>query len=168
MPMRFKDEIFMNIAKEMSKASYCERVKVGAIIVKDERIISTGYNGTPSGSSNLCEVAICGICDNKLDEDGYCSFCGECPPVWSLKTNENVIHAEMNAILFAAKNGVSINGSILYVTVSPCVHCAKNIIQSGIKEVIYEVEYRDVTGISILKDEGIIVRKYVKGDEYEF
>jgi dCMP deaminase len=116
---------FMTIAEEVSKASSCKRNKVGAVIVKDDRIISIGYNGTPTGAiSNCCE-------------DGD-------------KTKDDVIHAEMNAILFAVKNGISTKDCTLYVTLSPCKECAKNIIQSGIKKVIYKDLYRDATGIKML------------------
>ena len=125
---------FINIAEEVAKASYCKKYKVGAVIVKDDRIISIGYNGTPTNSINNC-----------CEENG--------------KTKDDVIHAEMNAILFAAKNGISTNGCTLYVTLSPCKDCAKNIIQAGIKKVIYKDEYKDTTGIKILS-KSIEIEKY--------
>lgn len=120
------DRVFINIAKEIATLSYCERAKVGAIIVKDKNIISFGYNGTPTGMDNKCED-----CQNR--------------------TEDHVIHAEMNAILKAAKEGHSVEGSTLYLTLSPCKECAKLILQSGIKKVVYLDEYRDVSGIKILK-----------------
>lgn len=114
--------------------SKCTRSKVGAVIHKDGRIISTGWNGMPSGLSNCCE-----------DTHNV--------------TNAEVIHAEANAILFAAKLGISTDGASLSVTMSPCVDCAKLIIQSGIQEVQYCTLYRDTAGLDLLKKVGISVKE---------
>jgi len=148
------DETFMNIAKEVSKLSYCVRTKVGAVIVKDGNVISFGYNGMPSGMDNCCEkksymsLSTAEWIDDsrdiltKEDEVG----------MYKLETKREVLHAESNAILKAAKTGVSTNGSTLYLTMSPCIDCSKLIIQSGIKRVVYLEEYRDISGLSFLKD----------------
>ena len=119
------DKVYLNIAREISSLSYCKRSKVGAVIVKDDNIISFGYNGTPAGVDNCCERE-----DTTLPE---------------------VIHAEMNAILKAAKSGYSVDNSTLYLTLSPCVDCAKLILQSGIKRVLYLDQYRKTEGVDFLK-----------------
>ena len=112
--------------------SYCNRRKVGALIVKDKMIISDGYNGTPSGFENVCE-----------DEDGH--------------TKPYVLHAEANAITKVAKSNNSSNGATLYVTAAPCMECAKLIIQSGIRRVVYVESYRLSDGIELLERAGIEV-----------
>lgn len=119
------DTVFINIAKETSTLSHCVRSKVGAVLVRDGNIISFGYNGTPSGMDNHCE------------ENGI--------------TLNHVIHAEVNAVLKAAKTGNSVDGSTLYLTLSPCLDCSKVILQSGIKRVVYLNEYRNPEGIDFLK-----------------
>lgn len=119
------DTVYLNIAKEISTLSHCTRSKVGAVIVKDNNIISFGYNGTPAGVDNCCE------------RHGV--------------TVPEVIHAEMNAILKAAKTGHSVDGASLYLTLSPCVECAKLILQSGIKRVVYLDQYRKTEGVDFLK-----------------
>lgn len=117
-----------------AKNSYCKRRQVGALIVKERMIISDGYNGTPSGFENICE-----------DETGA--------------TKPYVLHAEANAISKIAKSGNSSEGSTMYVTASPCLECAKLIIQAGIKRVVYKDEYRLTDGIDLLKRAGIEVVK---------
>jgi len=109
-----------------SENSYCERRRVGAILVKDQMIISDGYNGTPSGFDNICE-----------DENG--------------RTYPYVLHAEANAISKVAKSNNSSLDSTLYVTSSPCIECAKLIIQAGIKRVVYAEKYRLEDGLDLLK-----------------
>jgi dCMP deaminase len=127
------DSVYLNIAKEISTLSHCQRAKVGAVIVKDGNIVSFGYNGTPSSMDNCCENG-----DATISE---------------------VIHAEMNAILKAAKSGYSVNGATLYLTLSPCKECSKLILQSGIERVLYLEEYRDVSGIEFLHN-FISIKKY--------
>jgi dCMP deaminase len=112
--------------------SYCERRKVGALIVRDRMIISDGYNGTPSGFENICE-----------DTDGA--------------TKAYVLHAEANAITKVAKSNNSSNGATLYITDSPCIECAKLIIQSGIVRVVYSRKYRITDGLDLLERAGIEV-----------
>jgi len=120
------DTRYLRMAKIWSENSYCERRKVGALIVKDKMIISDGYNGTPSGFENICE-----------DDEG--------------KTKPYVLHAEANAILKVAKSSNSSDGSTLYVTASPCIECAKLIIQSGIKRVVFSDLYHTDDGIKLLE-----------------
>ena len=131
--MKF-DQRYMEMASVWAKNSYCKRLQVGALIVKDKMIISDGYNGTPSGFENICE-----------DESGA--------------TKPYVLHAEANAITKVAKSGNSSEGSTLYVTASPCIECAKLIIQCGIKRVVYRDEYRLTDGVDLLRRAGIEVEK---------
>ena len=128
------DKRYLRMARIWSENSYCERRKVGALLVKDKMIISDGYNGTPSGFENICE-----------DENGV--------------TKPYVLHAEANAISKVAKSGNSSDGATLYVTASPCIECAKLIIQAGIRRVVYKDEYRLTDGIDLLKRAGIEVEK---------
>ena len=118
------------MAQVWAKLSYCERKKVGALIVKDRMIISDGYNGTPSGFENCCE-----------DETG--------------KTQWFVLHAEANAILKLARSTQSAKDATLYLTLSPCKECSKLILQAGISKVVYIDEYSDEDGIEFLKNHGI-------------
>lgn len=128
------DHSYIEMASIWAKNSYCKRRQVGALIVKERMIISDGYNGTPSGFENICE-----------DETGA--------------TKPYVLHAEANAISKIAKSGNSSDGSTMYVTASPCLECAKLIIQAGIKRVVYKDEYRLTDGIDLLKRAGIEVVK---------
>jgi dCMP deaminase len=125
-----KHVTYLKMASEWSSNSCCKRKKVGALIVKDNMIISDGYNGTPSGFPNDCE-----------DADG--------------DTQWYVLHAEANAITKLAKSTQNSEGSTLYLTLSPCRDCCKLIIQSGIKRVIFKEEYRDLDGLKILREAGI-------------
>ena len=120
------------MAREWGNLSYCERIKVGALIVKDRMIISDGYNGTPTGMENICE-----------DEENY--------------TKWYVLHAEANAIMKVASSTQSCSGATLYVTLSPCKDCSKLIYQAGIVRVVYIDQYKDTTGIDFLKDAGVEV-----------
>ena len=124
------DKRYLEMVKIWAENSYCERRKVGALIVKDKMIISDGYNGTPSGFENICE-----------DEND--------------KTKPYVLHAEANAITKVAKSSNSSEGATLYVTASPCIECSKLIIQSGIKRVVFVEKYRKTDGIDLLKRVGI-------------
>jgi dCMP deaminase len=128
------DKAYLRIATEWGLLSYCKRKQVGAIIVKDRMIISDGYNGTPSGFENCCE-----------DEDGL--------------TRWDVLHAEANAILKVARSTQSCEGATLYITLSPCKECSKLIHQSGIKRVVYQLGYRDTSGIDFLAKAGVLVEQ---------
>lgn len=125
------DKRYLRMAKIWAENSYCVRRKVGAIIVKDQMIISDGYNGTPSGFENVCE-----------DESGA-------------HTKPYVLHAEANAITKVARSNNSSEGATLYVTASPCLECSKLIIQSGIKRVVFNELYRLSDGIDLLRRAGI-------------
>ena len=120
------DYRYLRMARIWAENSYCKRRQVGALVVKDKMIISDGYNGTPSGFENLCEDA------NNV-------------------TQPYVLHAEANAITKIARSNNSSEGATLYVTTSPCIECAKLIIQSGIKRVVYSKEYHVTDGIDLLK-----------------
>ena len=124
------DSAYLKMAETWGQLSYCERKKVGALIVKDRMIISDGYNGTPSGFENVCE-----------DEDHY--------------TKWYVLHAEANAILKVAASTQSCKGATLYITLSPCKECSKLIHQSGIVRVVYTKEDKDVSGLDFLKKAGV-------------
>lgn len=128
------DKAYLRIAKEWSNLSYCKRKQVGAIIVRDKMIISDGYNGTPSGFENCCE-----------DEVGI--------------TNWYVLHAEANAILKVAKSTQTCEGATLYITLSPCRECSKLIHQAGIKRVVYQIVYKDISGLDFLEKAGVIVEQ---------
>lgn len=124
------DRRYLRMARIWSENSYCQRRKVGALLVKDKMIISDGYNGTPSGFPNVCEDA-----DNK--------------------TLPYVLHAEANAITKVAKSSNSSSGSTLYVTASPCIECSKLIIQAGIRRVVFSELYRSSEGVDLLNQAGI-------------
>lgn len=126
------DRRYLRMAWLWAENSYCERRKVGALMVKDKMIISDGYNGTPSGFENVCE-----------DEQGL--------------SKPYVLHAEANAITKIAKSNNSSDGATLYITASPCMDCAKLIIQAGIKRVVYNEEYRITDGRELLRRAGIEV-----------
>ena len=160
MPKTDINEVYMNIAAEIGKLSYAERKQVGAILVKDGSIISTGYNGTPHGFDNNCEETKIKYYDNPdvaeiLQDQGW--HLSTEPPFDARKqvTKREVLHAESNAISKVAKSTHSSEGSVLYVTLSPCYECAKLIIQSGIKRVVYKEQYRMVDGIQLLLKAGI-------------
>lgn len=124
------DMRYMRMARIWAENSYCQRRKVGALIVKDKMIISDGYNGTPAGFENICE-----------DENGL--------------TKPYVLHAEANAITKIARSGNNSEGATLYVTTSPCIECSKLIIQAGIKRVVFSNLYRVTDGIDLLKRAGV-------------
>lgn len=126
------DRRYLRMAKIWSENSYCERRKVGALIVKDKMIISDGYNGTPSGFPNVCESS-----------EGV--------------TLPYVLHAEANAITKVARSNNSSDGGTLYVSTSPCMECSKLIIQSGIKRVVFSELYRITDGLDLLRQAGIEV-----------
>ncbi|MBO7435072.1 dCMP deaminase family protein [bacterium] len=136
------DTYFMNIAKEVATRSTCPRKSVGAVIVKDRRILSTGYNGSIRGMPHCTDVG----CDI---EDGHCVA---------------TVHAEANAIIQAARNGVCIDGADIYVTASPCWNCFKLIANSGIKRIYYGEFYRDEKSLKVAKECGIELISLEKKD----
>jgi len=139
---------YMKTARLFAEHSSAVRKKVGAVIVKDDRIISIGYNGMPSGWDNTCEDEIGSV----MDDNGNVYEA-------RLKTKPEVIHAESNAIAKLAKSTESGNGASMFITCAPCVECAKMIYQSGIKEVFYEEEYRSNDGIDFLNKCGLSIRQ---------
>ena len=126
------DQRYLEMARIWAKNSYCTRRQVGALVVKNNMIISDGYNGTPSGFENVCE-----------DDNGV--------------TKPYVLHAEANAITKLARSNNNSDGAPFYITASPCIECAKLIIQSGIKRVVYGEKYRLMDGIELLERAGIEV-----------
>ncbi|MBK7968790.1 MAG: dCMP deaminase family protein [Bacteroidetes bacterium] len=130
------DDIYMELAQNLAQKSHCVKIKVGAVLTRDTRIISLGYNGPPAGTHNCDEEWPEGGCAR--DRKGGCSL---------------AIHAEENAILYAAKNNSQIKGATLYVTLSPCLACARVIFTTGIKKVIYLKSYAEYKGIE--SDEGV-------------
>ena len=145
------DQIFMNLATDLAQRSHCVKAQVGAVLAKDTRIISIGYNGPPAGTHN---------CDEEWPETG-------CPRD-SKNSCSLALHAEENAILYAVKNGASLEGSTLYITLSPCLPCARIIYSSGIKKVVYlnsYAEYKGLTsdeGVDFLNKFGVEARKFVQ------
>lgn len=134
--MKFRkiDKVMMETARNFSSLSHCKRKQVGAVLVKDDRIVACAYNGTIPGTSNCCE-----------DDKG--------------NTNEFVLHAEQNIFTFCNREGLSTNNCDLYITMSPCKTCSKLIASAGIKRVFYSEEYRDISGVQFLKDIGLTVIK---------
>lgn len=143
------DRKMLEITEIIASMSKCVKTHVGAIIVKDKRIISTGYNGTPIGYINCCDHFSGSSFDLKEHRE------------WSEK---NEIHAELNAILFAAKNGVNIDNSTIYINLSPCFNCCKNIAQSGIKRVVFNNIYdgSDLTEVMSFLEANNIEVQYIK------
>ena len=139
-------EAYMTTAETFAELSHARRLHVGAIVVKDDRIISIGYNGMPAGWDNDCEFEI--YEDNGDDE-----------PIIILKSKPEVLHAETNAIAKLAKSTESGDGAVLFVTHSPCLDCAKLIFQSGIRSVFYRNSYRSTDGVQFLEKSGVTVEQ---------
>lgn len=135
-------DAYMKVAETFAECSTARRLHVGAIIVKDDRVISIGYNGTPVGWDNNCE-------------DEYVNEIGES----LLRTKPEVIHAETNAIAKLAKSTESGSGSVLFVTHAPCLDCAKLVFQSGISSVYYRNSYRDSFGVDFLIKSGVKIER---------
>jgi dCMP deaminase len=147
MKQKFVDA-YMDVAERFAELSSARRLHVGAIVVKDDRIISIGYNGMPAGWDNDCEYEV--IVE---EDDDYTT---------ELKTKPEVLHAETNAIAKLAKSNESGMGATMFITHAPCLDCAKLIFQSGISSVLYRNSYRDTGGITFLEKSGIAVEQ-VKG-----
>jgi dCMP deaminase len=139
------DRNFINIAHEIASASKCVSKQVGAVIVKDGRILSTGYNGTPAGYTNCCDHW-----ENEYTKEHH---------DWS-KTYE--IHAEMNALIWAARRGIAIEGATIYVTLEPCSECSKNLIASGIVRIVYDRAYEHTNSEIVsrfLKENRVVIEQ---------
>jgi len=130
------DHIFMNLATDLAKRSHCVKAQVGAVLTRDTRIISIGYNGPPAGTHNCDEEWPAEGCAR--DSKGSCSL---------------ALHAEENAILYAVKNGAKLEGATLYTTLSPCLPCARLIFSAGIKHVYFDKSYAEYKGLT--SDEGV-------------
>lgn len=151
-----EDLVFINVARDMSTLSHCVSRQVGCVIARDGRILSTGINGTSSNDVN---------CDTLFPLDDF-------DPVAHRKwSDDNEIHAELNAVNFAAKDGISLNGSTLYCTLQPCMQCSKNLPAVGIKRIVFDTFYDRVDNFStqaeFLKRKGVIIEKLPSDEEIE-
>jgi dCMP deaminase len=169
-------DYYMRIADITAELSYAKRLQVGALIVKEHKILATGYNGTPAGWDNNCEdVEWCsagGWLDPEeiiegwpyegtyLDRDG-----NEMQNRYRLKTKPEVLHAEMNSLMKVTRSTESSEGATLFCTHAPCMDCAKAIYQAGIKQVVYREKYRSTSGINFLEACGINVMEHMKDDK---
>lgn len=136
---------YLDIAHRVAELSHARRLKVGAVIVKDD-VITYGYNGMPSGWDNDCETEVWNVHDGSSE----------------LKTRPEVLHAESNAVSKMAKSTVSANGADMFITHSPCIDCAKLIFQAGVSRVFYSKDYRSRAGVEFLEKSGITVEKISK------
>lgn len=135
------DKVYMSMAESIATLSKARRSKVGCVLVTPENVMLASFNGTPSGWDNRCED----VHETELFEH--------------LVTKPTVIHAELNAILHAARQGVSVKEATLYTTLSCCAACSAMVAQAGVKRVVYKEEYRDSSGINMLKEHGIVVEQ---------
>ena len=140
------DETYMGTALLHAKLSKARRAQVGAVLVTSHGVTLTGYNGTPTGRSNDCEVLVKTSLPYLFED--------------TLVTKPEVIHAELNCIMKAAREGVSCIGATVYVTLSPCIQCSAMLVQAGVKRVVYKQQYRDDSGVELLKSCGILVQSY--------
>ena len=143
-------KLYNNIAHEVAKMSHARRLQVGAVIVKDDRVISMGYNGMPAGWDNNCES----------EETEFNLVTKTRTGTGKLTTRPEVLHAESNSIAKLAKSNDSGDGADIFVTHAPCMECSKLIFQSGIRRVYYSQDYRDDSGIKFLKQSGVEVVKH--------
>jgi dCMP deaminase len=159
MKQKFIDA-YMDVAERFAKLSSAKRLQVGAIVVKDDRIISIGYNGMPAGWTNECEEKeyFIGNIPEKYSTDPWI-FKDEDGGVGRIKTKTEVIHAEANAIAKLAKGNDSGDGSTMFLTHAPCIDCAKQMYTAGVKTVYYRHSYRDNDGLTFLKKCDIMVSK---------
>ena len=154
------EETLLEIAFTVSKRGTCSRAQNGAVIADSKGVVlSTGYNGSLSGMLHCDHDCDCGM--DLIPEESFrarISHADSCPahPNNGCKT---AVHAEANAVYFAARNGVSVNGATIYCTMEPCVKCAEAIVQSGIQKVVYSKDYRDHSGIDLLKEAYVVVVK---------
>ncbi len=166
--MKNKHKLFINMAQLIAAQSTCCRLQVGAVLVKESRVISMGFNGVPSGQQH---------CEDKFKEIYQNNFKTKYPDYQAFLqsqdfkdehgqfSNDNELHAEQNAILFAAKNGISSAGSTLYVTLSPCINCAKVVITAGVSKVYFKDLYdRSQEGIVFLNKNGVECRQLTRED----
>ena len=154
--------MYMTIAETVAQQSSARRLKVGAIIIKEDRIISIGYNGMPAGWDNNCEHTVYVLDEDTQDTNmvnlGYTQ--SQNGNWFKLVTKEEVIHAEANAIAKLARSPESGDGSTMFLTHAPCIHCAKQIYTAGVKKVYYRNTYRDENGVKFLKQCDVEVEKF--------
>lgn len=145
-----REELFIEIAEAFAKRSTCPRGHVGAIVVRDKRIVSSGYNGAPAGMAHCTEVGCTAIVGQirEPEKDGAC---------------QRAVHAESNAIAYAAREGIELFGTELFTTYSPCVQCAQLIINAGIKRVVYKNPYRDRRGLMLLDEANVQIHAFGQG-----
>lgn len=150
---RSRESVLMDTAHVFASRSTCSRAQVGAVIARDGRIIVTGYNGAPAGLPHCDHTCTCTRYEGltKIHNKG-------CP---SLQPCETATHAEANAVSFAARHGLATDGASLFVTMAPCLPCARIVINAGLIYVRYDATYRDVSGVQLLLDAGIVVEKEV-------
>jgi dCMP deaminase len=154
MKQKFID-LYMDWAERTAQLSHAKRLQVGAIIVKEDRVISMGYNGMPSGWDNNCEDRVYA---NEWSVDNcHWDYQEEDGTVYNLKTKPEVLHAETNAISKLAKSSESGDGATIFITHAPCLDCAKLIYQSGINSVFYRNSYRSTNGVDFLKKSNVVV-----------
>jgi len=166
MPRINIQNVYMEMAYSVAKLSYAKRRQVGCLIIKDNQIVSFGYNGTPSGFDNECEDILVETQNYEnpddalhlVEEHGYVCENGCCTKE-TQTTKREVLHAESNALTKIAKSTLSSEGADLYTTTAPCFDCAKLIIQSGITKVFYNEGYRDMSGVELLEKANINVIK---------
>jgi len=140
------DQYFLTITRQVAERSTCKRAKVGAVIVRDKNILATGYNGAPAGLAHCTEVG-CLIYESKT-------------PSGEIEENcYRTIHAEINAIAQAAKNGVGIRDAAIYVTHTPCIHCMKVLINTGITQIFYERDYKANTVRDLLASTDVVIKR---------
>ena len=141
------DEYFMEFARVAAKRSSCLRRKVGAVLVRDKHVLSTGYNGAPSGLDNCLEIGSCLRNELNVPSGERHELC-------------RAVHAEQNAVIQCALHGVSTKGATLYTTASPCITCAKIVVNAGVKRVVYCDEYPNKEAFKIMRDAGLQVEKF--------
>ena len=173
---KFK-QAFMDTARRFAQLSPARRLHVGAIVVKDDRVISIGYNGMPAGWDNECEykeymnAAKAGFMSEEAIEERfpYTEYDKEVDAHrrFRLVTKDEVLHAESNAIAKLAKSNESGNQADIFITHAPCIHCAKLIHQTGIRRVFYAEDYRDAAGLTFLEKSGILVEKIAKQENID-
>ena len=151
---------YMDVAERFAKLSSAKRLQVGAIVVKDDRIISIGYNGMPAGWTNECEQKV--YADAWSIDNNQWEYQEEDGTVYNLKTKPEVIHAEANAIAKLARGSESGDGSTMFLTHAPCIDCAKQVYTAGIKKVYYRDSYKDSMGLDFLAKCDIMVHKVEK------
>lgn len=149
-----RDDTFMEVASVMARRSTCNRGQVGAIIVKDNRIISTGYNGSPPGMDECIEVGCKVQVLYEWDE-------GRSQYLETTSGCQRAIHAEANSLMWAAKHGLAVEGATMYCTHGPCLHCAQLMSSAGIVRVVFGIPYRLPQGLDLLWDMGVETHEYV-------